>query len=136
MHPAGGGAGGASGPHLLELVVPLQPASSFESSAFARPLPFLRAICSIAPWLAQAQLGSSLELELSLGLALCLMEPLRGHGCFSMVTIEITLYRVHGSLQRSFDSEFRLFISSCLLKETLGRERVLLPGLFCRWLGL
>lgn len=116
--------------------MPTQPAPSFETSALARSVP--RSGLPNSSWLAQTQLGSSRELELSPGLALCFTELLRGHGCFSMVTIKITLYQMLWSIQCCFYNELGLFISSCLLKETLGREGACsaLPGLFCSLLGL
>lgn len=116
--------------------MPTQPALSFETSALASSAP--RSGLPNSSWLAQTRLGSSREPELSPGLALCFSEPLRGHGCFSMVTIKITLYQMLWSIQCCFYNELRLFISSCLLKETPGRAgaRSALLGLFCSSLGL
>lgn len=121
-------------PLQTELLVPPQPPSGFETLSFVRSLPQSRLPNSSLACTSPA-FGSSLEPELSLGLALCFAERLRGHSCFSMVTIGIMLHRGVWSLQRFSYNEFRLFISRCLLKQTLGREGAPLPRLRCRCSG-
>lgn len=92
----------------IELVVPMQPAWSLETSPFVRALPQSELpkgcwACMSAAWLRRGA-------QRSLGLALRSTERVRGHGCFSMVTI-VMPHRAVWSPQRCFHKEFRLCIS-------------------------